>query len=101
MHQGQYMPPKMNWLPVASDFRSGLAAAMGSPSSADCLEALASLAQCRLGYLETLQLDRALDQVLALSPSKSQPPFPRVRLAMLASSTVNHLAPAIRIAGLR
>src|ERR1700743_89899 len=95
------MPPNMTWLPVDSHFRPGLAAAIDSPNSADCLEAPASLAQCRLGYLETIQLDRALDRALARSASKSQSPFPTVRLAILSSSTVNHLAPAIRIAGLR
>jgi FkbH-like protein len=74
---------------------------MDTSNSADCLEALAALAQYRLGYLETLQLDRALDRVLVRSRSNTRFPFSTVRLAILASSTVNHLAPAIRIAGLR
>lgn len=95
------MSLKMTWLPVTTDFRAGLAAAMGSPNPADYLEALASLAQCQLGYLETLQLDRALDRALARPASRSGSPFPTVRLAILSSSTVNHLSPAIRISGLR
>jgi FkbH-like protein len=85
------------WLPTASDFRADLGAALESRDSTDCLERLASLAQYRLGYLETLQLDRALGR-LTLEPGSG---FTSVRLAILASSTVDHLSPAIRVAGLR
>jgi FkbH-like protein len=95
------MPPMMTWLPTASNFRAELAAAMDCSNLADCLEALASLAQHQLGYLETLQLDRVLDRALTRSNSDTKSSFPTVRLAILASSTVNHLSPAIRIAGLR
>ena len=88
------MRPMMSWLPVAPDFRAELRTALESP---DCLERLASLAQYRLDHLETLQLDRAMSR-LTLKPG---PGFTIVRLAILASSTVDHLSPAIRVAGLR
>jgi FkbH-like protein len=91
------MRPIMSWLPTAPDFRADLRAALGSTDSADCVERLASLAQYRLGHLETLQLDRALGR-LTLEPSSD---LTAVRLAILASSTVDHLSPAIRVAGLR
>ena len=91
------MPLTMTWLPIAPDFRVDLGAALQSPDPTDRLEKLASLAQYRLGYLETLQLDRALGR-LTLEPP---PDFATVRLAVLSSSTVNHLLPAIRVAGLR
>jgi FkbH-like protein len=91
------MPLTMTWLPIAPDFRVDLGAALKSPDPTDRLEKLASLAQYRLGYLETLQLDRALGR-LTLEPP---PDFATVRLAVLSSSTVNHLLPAIRVAGLR
>ena len=91
------MPLTMTWLPIAPDFRVDLGAALKSPDPTDQLENLASLAQYQLGYLETLQLDRALGQ-LTLEPP---PDFATVRLAVLSSSTVNHLLPAIRVAGLR
>jgi FkbH-like protein len=91
------MPPNMNWLPIAPDFRLDLSRALQSPDPTDCLEQLAALAQYRLGHLETLQLDRALGR-LTLEPGSG---FAVVRLAVLASSTVNHLSPAIRVAGLR
>ena len=87
----------MSWLPVAPNFRADLRAALESPDSTDCLERLASLARHRLGYLETLQLDRALGR-LTTEPGSG---FTIVRLAILASSTVDHLSPAIRVAGLR
>ena len=87
----------MSWLPIAPDFRVDLGVALESPDPTDCLEKLTSLAQHQLGYLETLQLDRALGRLTRESGSG----FAIVRLALLASSTVNHLLPAIRVAGLR
>ena len=86
----------MSWLPIAPDFRVDLGVALESPDPTDCLEKLASLAKHQLGYLETLQLDRALGLT-----RESGSGFAIVRLAVLASSTVNHLLPAIRVAGLR
>jgi FkbH-like protein len=89
--------PMMNWLPIARDFRGDLRAALDQAKPTDALEGLASLAACRLGFLETVQLDRALAR-LGL---KEAPGFLPVRLAVLASSTSDHLPPAIRVAGLR
>jgi FkbH-like protein len=91
------MCPMMNWLPVARDFRADLKTALESPDPADRLERLVSLAQYRLTHLETLQLDRVLDRCeLGLGSG-----FTRIRLALLASSTVDHLSSGIRVAGLR
>jgi FkbH-like protein len=87
----------MNWLPLAGDFREDLHAAMGRAKPADALEGLAVLAGHRLSFLETIQLDRALARLGLKEASGFQP----VRLAILASSTVDHLPPAIRVAGLR
>lgn len=90
-------PRIMSWLPPARDFRAHLHAALGIVSASERLERFAALAGQRLGFLETVQLDRALtnvDTVQALG-------FLPIRLAILASSTVDHLAPAVRVAGLR
>jgi FkbH-like protein len=91
------MRPMMSWLPVAPDFRADLGIALETTEATEGLERLACLAGYRLGYLETLQLDRALGRLI-LEPGSG---VTVVRLAILASSTVNHLSPAIRVAGLR
>jgi FkbH-like protein len=90
-------PMMMGWLPSVSDFRGHLRGATALPPSAERLEKLAFLAQHRLGFLETIQLDRALG---GLQPEPASG-FSMVRLAILASSTVDQLLPAIRVAGLR
>src|SRR6266852_1747832 len=89
--------PTMSWLPIAPDFRGDLRASLDAPGPTDCLENLAYLASFRLGFLETVQLDRALGRLGA----KEAPGFLPIRLAVLASSTIDHLLPAIRVAGLR
>ncbi len=87
----------MNWLPAPSDFGGDLRAALRSTRSTDRVEKLCALAQHRLGFLETIQLDHALSR----ASGEQIPDFSTVRLAILGSSTVDHLAPAIRVAGLR
>ncbi len=89
--------PMMSWLPIADDFRADLRAALDQAKPADSCERLSALAAHRLGFLETVQLDRALARL----DLKEAPGFQPVRLAILASSTVDHLPPAIRVAGLR
>jgi len=87
----------MNWLPVPADFRASLKAALATANPVEHLDRLASLAQYRLGFLETIQLDNAFTRI-AEEPNRG---FQRVRLAVLSSCTIDHLLPAIRIAGLR
>jgi FkbH-like protein len=86
----------MDWLPLPQDFRGRLAAAAragedGRPG------ALVALAQTRLSFLETLQLDAAL----ARTPEGGKAGLEPLRLAMLASGTVDHLLPGVRVGGLR
>lgn len=85
----------MDWLPAPHDFRGCLRLAL--QASADRREKLAALAQHRLSFVEMIQLDRALGPGCAESPDG----FSSVRLAVLASATVDHLVPAIRVSGLR
>lgn len=87
----------LDWLPKIADVRGELRAALEEQQLTERLERLAVLSQHRLGFLETLQLDRALGSFTA-GPT---PGFSPLRLAILASSTVDHLVPAIRVAGLR
>lgn len=85
----------LDWLPVLQDFRGSLRVALEEP--ADRIAKLAAVAQHRLGFLETIQLDRAIGPACASSAQG----FSSVRLAILASATVDHLAPGIRVSGLR
>ncbi len=87
----------LDWLPAHTDFQGALRAAVAAPEPRQRLSALRALSHYRLGYLETIQLDRALSQATAESPGELSP----LRLALLASSTADHLKPSIRIAGLR
>ena len=87
----------MNWLPVTANFDADLRAALGAPVATDCLAKLASLSGYRLGFRETIQLDRALERLQL----HEAPGFASVKLAILSSLTVNQLQPAIRVAGLR
>ena len=85
----------MQWLPEISGFRDRLRDAVRRPPD-EVLGALVALSRHRLSALETLQLDRALQQTGA---AERQPNA--VRLALLGSSTIDHLIPGIRVAGLR
>src|SRR5215472_6868310 len=79
--------PTMNWLPIARDFRGDLSAASDNSEPTDCLEKLSALAAHRLGFLETVQLDRALGRLGLHAASGFLP----IRLAVLGSATVDHL----------
>jgi FkbH-like protein len=87
----------MNWLPLPNDFRQRLAEAVETTTPTTSLNKLAELAQTRLGYLETIQLDNALCKHATKTNSDST----RIRLAILSSGTSDHLAPPIRVGGLR
>ncbi len=87
--------PILQWLPpLPSSFRDALRAAAEAP---DRLERLASLANHRLGFLETIQLDRVIGRI----DGETAPGLPVIRLAVIGSATLDHLTPAIRVAGLR
>ena len=87
----------MNWLPSPRDFRQSLRTALAATDPLERLEALADLAQHQLGFLETIQLDSALEK----TATTANAPFVQLRLALLSSCTIDHLLPAIRVAGLR
>ena len=83
----------MDWLPPARDFRARLTAA----SAGTEITALADLAKADLSFLEIIQLDAAATR----AAGQAAPGFETTRLGVLAASTVDHLLPAIRVAGLR
>jgi FkbH-like protein len=84
------------WLPKIEQWRERLRR-LGEAD--DAWNEAVTLATSRLDPVQTNALDTMLRRVLA-GPPKSLPDKP-VRLALLGSSTLAHLHPAIRVAGLR
>jgi FkbH-like protein len=62
------------------------------------VQALCGLAAGEIGHLELIQLDRALTDA---EPGAIDAALKRLRVAVLSSATINHLAPGIRVAGVR
>ena len=90
--------PELGWLPSRADWRDALRAASGADIPA--WEHLIGLANSRIGLAETLQLDRKLRSSFGESPPEGLATTP-IRLGILASSTMDHLLPAIRVGALR
>ncbi len=93
--------PDLYWLLPVSDFDAALRdlKQAGAPSTGLAAQ-FADLANRRLDFLQTARLDRVLQRRLAEVASLDDLPG-RLKLALLASGTIDHLIPAIRIAGLR
>lgn len=87
----------MNWLPLLGEFKERLRAANSLPPGRERLDRLAALAQFRLGFVEEIQLDKALREAVVGEVSG----YPMLRVALLSACTVDHLAPALRVAALR
>lgn len=88
------------WLEPTGDWRGRLRAAEAEPDPELRWRALQRLANLRLDFVQTNALDRALQRGLGERPP-SDLVSPPIRLAILGSSSVEHLAPAIRVAGAR
>jgi FkbH-like protein len=92
-------PLEMNWLPVRVDWSECLSA-LGKTSDLVVWNELVMLANARIDFAETLRLDRALSRRFADAPPEGLETRP-IRLAILGSSTVEHLFPGLRIGALR
>jgi len=93
------MAPSLDWLPKTSDVRARLAA-IRELRAEEAWDSLVALANHRLDFVQTNALDHVARQVFpngAALPDTAR----QVRLALLGSSTVTHLQPALRVAGLR
>ena len=100
--------PELSWLPerpaawtealTALPVDGGTAKPPAAP--AETWAHLIALANHRLDGLATVRLDRRLQRLFGAEPPPGLATRP-VRLAVLASSTVAHLLPAIRVAALR
>ena len=87
----------MHRLPTTQDFSAELRRAFETAARHDQLQDLVSLAQLELNYLQTIQFNQCIKQ---LTPGQLEA-LPRLRLAILASATVDHLLPALTVAGFR
>lgn len=98
MHkQSHTLAPAMPWLPQAVDWTREIRAA----ERAETLDwaAMVVLARSELDFMQVDRLDRLLRKRFADAPEDSA--APPMRLALLGSATLSHLAPSIRIASLR
>ena len=88
--------PELHWLPRQATWSQALAACA---PGAEAWTNMCALARARIDALETRTLDRKRRLLVPEPPSGLV--SPPIRLAVLASSTVDHLLPAIRVGGLR
>jgi FkbH-like protein len=88
------------WLPYASDLPARIKALNTTTDPAAAWNELVALADTRLDFIRTGVVDRALQRHFGKAPPAALTTRP-VKLAVLGSSTLGHLLPAIRIAALR
>ena len=89
---------QLPWLPHHPDLRTALRQAQSPDASTGRMAAAVALSGFRRDFLQTNTIDR-----LALTEGDgavSSPPLLPVRVALLASHSVDHLLPGIRVAGL-
>lgn len=91
--------PELYWLPAAQDWNTRLREAHTAPD-AEAWDALVALANLRLDFIRTNRLDKLLRERFPSAPPPGLQTKP-IRLAVLASATVDHLLPGIRVAALR
>ena len=97
--QSRPVPLEMTWLPFVPDWGERLSA-LDKTSTLSVWKEFVALANARIGFAETLRLDRALGRRFSQWPPEGLETKP-VRLAVLGSSTVEHLFPGLRVGALR
>ena len=93
------MSSELYWLPAAPDWAERFSAArkLSPPEQA---AALRELANFNIDFLQTTQLDKAIQKITDAARAEASAAKP-VRLALLGSSTLGHLVPGIRVAAYR
>ena len=91
--------PELSWLPLPPSDWSNILQSVTAPG-VEAWELLVHLAQFRLDELMTIRLDRRLQRVLGTAPPPNLGAAP-VRMAVLGSSTMEHLLPGLRVGALR
>ena len=90
---------KMSWLPKCPDFSKKITAIKEVPSEGTWA-LLTAAAKYDLNFLETMQLDRVLQEKFGNAPPPVLSTQP-ISLAVLSSATIDQLLPGIRIGALR
>jgi len=88
------------WLPSHPNFQEAMNTIQTTSGLQQQLEELYQLAKYCLNFTQILRLNRRLEQVSSQFSQHSLP-FSQIKLAILGSTTVEHLIPAIRIAALQ
>jgi FkbH-like protein len=92
--------PELRWLvPPAARWSDALRGLGDQPSEANW-QSLVGLANHAIDFIQTQQLDRRLQRLFGAGPPPGLATKP-VRLAILSSSTTDHLLPSLRIGALR
>jgi FkbH-like protein len=89
--------PTLEWLPAIEDWRARIAGLKSDPAPA--IETAIGLANTKLDFIRTSALDQVVRGHWSEAPAGlgTRP----IKLAVLGSSTLAHLLPGIRVAGLR
>ena len=87
----------MNWLPLPEDFSAQLRAARKVEDPGQRRARLCALTQYRLDYIQTTQLAAALNS----EDFSGDSGLIGLKLAVLSTCTIDHLVPALQVAGLR
>ncbi len=87
----------LHWLPTIANWRQRLRTLPADPATV--WDNAVALANARLNFVLTNALDETVRKLLPDGPATLS--TKKVRLAVLGSSTLAHLLPAIRVAGLR
>ena len=91
--------PELHWLPAPQPDWGPRLQALATPDAA-AWATLQDLARTRLDALATIRLDRRLQRLFATTHPPGLATTP-IRLAVLGSSTLDHLLPALRVGALR
>ena len=89
--------PDLYWLPEPIDWKKSLSVPL---QGAELWSHLVRMANTQLDFVKTNQLDHLLQRSFPNEPPAGLATRP-IRLAVLASSTVTHLLPGLRVAALR
>ena len=92
------MAIELTWLPKRPDWAEALRELAKQPDDAGNWQQLVALASYRIDFVETGKLDRLAQKLYQAGPPKG---VAALRVALLGSSTLKHLVPGIRVAGLR